>query len=501
MAKFDPDGNLIYSTLLGGDRITRALGIAVDDSGAAYVTGYTQSINFPIQNPIQGTLGNPESEPGDLGIGDAFLAKLSPDGSSLVYSTYLGGSGDEIGTGVAVDRAGDAFITGVTGSPDFPTANPLEAHVHLNELGTQPSLDAFVAKVNPSGTALVYSTYLGGSGDDAASAIALDAAGDAYVTGSTVGTGFPIANSGNLGGNFIQIGNAFVSELSPDGSKLLFSTNFGGGLEDNDSDLWREPGAIALDPAGDIYVAGSTKSPYFPTTANAFQAGPIQGGEAGFLVKFSPTDQLVYATYLMGDTYDLGTAVYGLAVDDIGDAYVVGDTSSLVFPTKDAIQPAHGDDQGYFDGFLTEFDPTGSALVASTYLGGGSQGDWAGDDYALGVALAAGGQVYVVGGTRSDDFPTTPGAFQTMQGGAPPSRATTPSWCRSPAPCRRSIWARLSSPCRPSKGSRSRFSCRPSPTLGRVPRRATSPRPSIGVTGRPRQGPSRPTPPRRDNSS
>ena len=199
VAKFDPDGNLIYSTLLGGDRLTEALGIAVDDSGAAYVTGYTQSINFPVKNPIQGTLGNPEGAPGNFGLGDAFLTKLSPDGSSLVFSTYLGGSGDEAGTGVAVDRAGDAYITGVTVSPDFPTANPLQPHLRINTFG-QPTFDAFVARVDPSGTALIYSTYLGGSGDDKASGIAVDAAGDAYMTGLTGGpsTGFPAANTGNL---------------------------------------------------------------------------------------------------------------------------------------------------------------------------------------------------------------------------------------------------------------------------------------------------------------
>jgi hypothetical protein len=419
VAKFDPDGNLVYSTLLGGDRITEALGISVDASGDAYVTGRTESINFPVLNPIQGALGNPEGQPGNLGSGDAFLTKLSADGSSLVYSTYLGGSADDLGAGVAVDTSGNAYVTGTTGSQDFPTANPLQPQLRLNALN-QPSFDVFVAKVSPSGAVLVYSTYLGGSGDDAASGIAVDASGDAYVTGAgSYLLGFPGANNGNLPTRFTA-GSAFVSELNPDGSKLLFSTTFGGGVENSDHYLYRLPGAIALDAAGDIYLAGSTMTNFFPTTANAFQPGPGQGTGSGFVVKLSASDQLVYSTYLRGSNkfdQEFGTNVYGLAVDANGDAYVVGDTLSRDFPTKDAVQPVHGDDQDQRDGFLTELDPTGSALVTSTYLGGGALDDWSGDDFALGVALDARGHVYVAGGTRAPDFPTTPGAFQRTIGG------------------------------------------------------------------------------------
>ncbi len=161
------DPVLVYSTYLGGSGDDQGNGIAVDSSGSAYVTGQTVSTNFPTSSPLQAVFG---------GGPDAFVAKLNPTGSALVYSTYLGGSGEDFGYGIAVDSAGNAYVTGFTSSTDFPTANPLQA---VND----GDGNAFVAKLNPGGSALVYSTYLGGSGGETGIGIAVDSAGNAYVTG------------------------------------------------------------------------------------------------------------------------------------------------------------------------------------------------------------------------------------------------------------------------------------------------------------------------------
>src|ERR1022692_2585480 len=181
VAKLNPTGSaLVYSTYLGGSEWDRGNGIAVDGSGNAYVTGFTASTDFPAMNPIQPVNGG-----GD----DAFVAKLNPTGSALVYSTYLGGSGNDTGSGIAVDNSGNAYVAGYTSSTNFPTMSPLQL-----AYGGGDS-DAFVAKLNPTGSALVYSTYLGGSGEDQGGGIAVDNLGNAYVTGGTGSTDFPTMNA------------------------------------------------------------------------------------------------------------------------------------------------------------------------------------------------------------------------------------------------------------------------------------------------------------------
>src|SRR6202521_1982121 len=207
---------LIYSTYLGGNLNDTGFGIAVDGVGNAYVTGITYSSNFPTMDPLQ---------PANDGGGDAFVSKIAPSGSALVYSTYIGGSGYDLGYGIAVDSAGNAYVTGVTGSTNFPTMNPLQpAFGGGND-------DAFVAKLNPSGSALVYSTYLGGSGDDFAGGIAVDSAGNAYLEGRTTSTNFPTMNplqATNGGG-----ADAFVVKLNSAGSALVYSTYLGGSGAEN----------------------------------------------------------------------------------------------------------------------------------------------------------------------------------------------------------------------------------------------------------------------------
>jgi Beta-propeller repeat len=263
---------LIYSTFLGGSEEDDGFGIAVDNSGNAYVTGGTNSTDFPTMNPLQPAGGG------------AFVAKINPSGSALVYSTYLGGSGGDTGFGIAVDSAGNAYVTGYTGSTDFPTMNALQPTY-------AGSHDAFVAKINAVGSALVYSTYLGGSGQEIGFGIIVDSAGNAYVTGDTYSTDFPTMNPlqpANGGGS-----DAFVAKLNAVGSALVYSTYLGGSANEGSS-------GIAVDDAGNAYVTGGTNSTDFPTTPGAFQTT----GPGGFVTKINSTGSaLVYSTYLDGSTY------------------------------------------------------------------------------------------------------------------------------------------------------------------------------------------------------
>src|SRR5208337_4190756 len=368
VVKLNPAGNaLVYSTYLGG--VTSGNGIAVDAAGNAYVTGATASTGFPTVNPLQPSFG---------GVVDAFVAKLNPTGSALVYSTYLGGSGIDGGSGIAVDSAGNAYVTGTTLSTDFPTANPLQA-TNKAAKGT-----AFVAVLNPAGSALVYSTYLGGSVQDGGSGIAADSAGNAYVTGTTLSTDFPTANPLQAT-NKAAKGTAFVAKLNPAGSALVYSTYLGGSVQDGGS-------GIAADGAGNAYVTGTTDSTDFPT-ANPLQANCdscTAAFGAPFVAVLNPTGSaFVYSTYLGGG----GGAGNGIAVDGVGNAYVTGNTGAD-FPIVNPLLPNQG------GAFVAELNSAGSALVYSTYLGG------TGGDYGYGIAVDAAGNAYVTGETESTDFPT-----------------------------------------------------------------------------------------------
>jgi hypothetical protein len=327
---------LVYSTFLGGSGHDGGSGIAVDAAGNTYVTGRTDSPNFPTQNPLQPTFGG--------GFSDAFVAKLNPAGSALVYSTFLGGSNDagfeERGEGIAVDPAGNAYVMGRTDSADFPTQNPL-----------QPTFgggfsDAFVAKLNPAGSALVYSTYLGGSEGEFGHGIAVDPAGNAYVTGETFSGDFPTSKISHQ--QFGRGRDAFVLKLNATGSELLYSVFLGG----SNSSAGR---SIAVDSAGNTYLTGLTHAPDFPTV-NALQ--PAKGGDNcdfgppcpdAFVAKLNAAGSaLVYSTYLGGNSLDYG---FGIAVDSAGNAYVRGWTESPDFPTQNPLQPAYG---GNLDAFVAK---------------------------------------------------------------------------------------------------------------------------------------------------
>jgi len=372
------DPVLVYSTYLGGSSDEYGNGIAVDGEGSAYVTGETYSSDFPTATPFDGSFNG--------GYEDAFVTKLSPSGTSLVYSTYLGGSIDDIGLGIAVDGAGSAYVTGLTNSSNFPTATPFDGSLN----GTQ---DAFLTKLSPAGNSLVYSTYLGGDGTDYGNGIAVDGVGSAYVTGLTNSSDFPTATP--FDGSFNGVRDAFVTKLSQAGNSLVYSSYVGGSDQDESYD-------IAVDGAGSAYVTGLTYSADYPT-ATPFD-GSYGGSQDAFLTKLSPAgNSLVYSTYLGGSGGDIGL---GIAVDGAGSAYVTGYTYSSDFPTA---SPFDGSSNGSNDAFVTKLSPVGTSLVYSTYLGGNS------GDGGCGIAVDGSGAVYVVGSSSSSDFPTQ-NSYQTYKG-------------------------------------------------------------------------------------
>ena len=385
VSKLNASGTgLVYSTYLGGAFNDIGYGIAVDGSGDAYVTGTTSSTDFPT------TVGAKQTASG--GNSDAFVTKLNPTGTALAYSTYLGGTGGETGYGIAVDTAGSAYVTGFTGSTDFPTT------VGAKQTTSGGGFDAFVSKLNASGSALTYSTYLGGGSNDTAWGIALDSAGTAYVSGDTNATDFPTtvgAYQTTRAGN----DDAFVSKLNATGTALAYSTYLGGTGGDDQA-------KIAVDGSGSAYVTGITVSTDFPTSAGAFQTAGDATGNA-FVSKLNAGGTaLAYSTYLGGAGVDQGN---GIAVDGSGNAYVTGFTNSNGFPTTpDAHQSARA---GSNDAFETKLNASGTALAYSTFIGGAAA------DAGAGIAIDSAGSAYVVGTTSSTDFPATAGAAQTANAG------------------------------------------------------------------------------------
>jgi len=388
VAGYDPrkplviDPVLSYSTYFGGSGGDEGFFIAVDDSGYAYVTGLTGSADFPTENSPQAAHSG--------GAEDAFVIKLNPGGSELIYSTYLGGSGHEIGFSIAVDAEGRAYMTGQTTSTDFPTVRPFQPVNAGNS-------EAFVAKLNPEGSELEYSTYLGGSGPDFGRAIAVDALNYAYVTGYAGSIDFPTANpfQPTHGGGTSDI---FVTKLNPEGSALVYSTYLGG----RNTDYGR---GIAVDASGHAYVTGRTSSVNFPT-ASPFQAAYGGGLQDAFVTKLNPEGSaLVYSSYLGGRSVDYG---FDLAVDASGHAYVTGHTSSPNFSLVNPFQASYGG--GKFDSYVTVVSAEGAALAFSTYLGGRGQ------DEGLDIAVDPSGNAYVTGFTSSIDFPTV-NPLQAAYGG------------------------------------------------------------------------------------
>ena len=444
VAKFSPAGKLLYLTYLGGSRDDGIAAIAVDAAGNAYVTGGTNSPDFPVVHPFQQTFGGLNG--GNQFAGDAFVAKLSPNGSQLLFSTYLGGVLDDIGLGIALDGAGNIYVCGATASANFPVVNPIQPkfggaggepirHVYDTVPEWEPG-DAFVAKFDPTGAHLLFSTYLGGTLDEAALSLAVDSASNVYVAGCTISPNFPTTSGAlqtTFGGAEIQnaffsLGDGFVTKINPTTGTLIYSTYFGGSGDDCITN-------IALDSAGSVYMTGSTSTLNLPISSGALQrnyAGYVTlpfliaqlFGDA-FVGKLDPTGaKIQYLTYLGGSQNDGGMAI---SVDGAGNAYVLGFTDSSNFPTAGTpLQSKFAGDGGlglylfYGDAFLAVVNPTGTALSYSTYFGGNL------DERPFGMALDGNGNVYLVGNTVSTNLPITAGAFQTAYGGFKGHASGTP---------------------------------------------------------------------------
>jgi hypothetical protein len=379
---------LIYSTYLGGTGSDSNFGMALDGAGSVYVAGETESTDFPITPGALQPQYNGGNCSGYAGCGDVTVSKLDPTGSKLVYSTYLGGSDNESPQNITVDAAGEALVAGWTFSSDFPTT-PGVFQPHL--AGPE---NAFLSKLNATGTALVYSSFLGGSAYDGAYGIQVDAAGRAYVSGVTSSTDFPITDSAyqtHLAGE----DDIFVSLINPSGTKLLYSTYLGGSANDITY-------ASALDSSGNLYIPGFTTSPDFPVTPGAYQT-TFAGVTDAFVFKLNPfrsgRASLVYST-LLGTSSD--DEAYALGVDKAGNAYISGITSSPEFPIVNPIQALN---KAHSTGFVAELNPTGSSLIFSTYIGGSNSDS--GD-----IAVDSSGNIFLTGAATSTDFPVTPRAFQ-----------------------------------------------------------------------------------------
>jgi hypothetical protein len=373
----------LYSTFLGGSGDDHGYVIAVDGAGNAYVTGYTYSTTFP------GVSGS-SIQPANSGRSEVFVTKINPGGTAIVYSTFLGGSGDDFLHAIAVDGAGNAYITGSTTSTTFPGVSGSSI-----QPANSGGYDAFLTKINPGGTAIVYSTFLGGSGFDSGNGIAVDSAGNAYLTGATSSTTFP-----GVSGSSIQPANAggdddaFVTKINPEGTAIVYSTFLGGSGYDVSV-------RIAIDGGGNAYVTGVTDS----TALTGVSGSSIQpangGGVDTFVTKINPAGTaIVYSTFLGGSGYD---SPWAIAVDAMGNAYVTGYTNSTNFPgvSGSSIQPANG---GGYDAFVTKINSGGTSIVYSTFLGG------SGDEEGRGIAVDGAGNAYITGGTDSTTWPGVSGS-------------------------------------------------------------------------------------------
>ncbi len=370
------DPSVLVSTYLGGSATDQANGIATNSTGI-YITGNTISANFPNTNAFHPDRNGTAQ--------DAFVTKLNSAGTAIVYSTYLGGTNTDSGQGIAVDELGAAYVVGSTSSANFP----LSVTVQVLYAGNS---DAFITKVSPAGDTLPYSTYLGGIGQDKGTGIAIDSKHKAYITGSTTGS-FPLASpmQATFGGG---TSDGFVAAIDDKGSTLLYSTYIGGVGNDFSN-------AIAADANGNVFITGSTTG-NFPAL-NAFQPGFGGGASDAFVAKLTAAGSLSYSTNLGGLGTDSGQ---GIAIDSNGSAYVTGSTSGS-FPQSGAIQTYGG---GTSDAFITQFAPNGG-LTFSTYLGG------AGADRGNGIAVDINGSIYLTGSTTSVNFPVV-NALQTSAAGA-----------------------------------------------------------------------------------
>jgi len=376
---------LLYSTFIGGIGHEIGRSIAVDGSGNAYITGSAEAGSYDI---------TPGAFQTDYGGGnrDAFVTKLNQSGTSLLYSTYIGGSASEYGRSVFVDNMGNAYITGETRSGNFPVT---EGAFQSEIIGLE---DVFVLKLNADGSGLMYSTYIGGEKVDVGRSIDVDASGNAYITGETYSTSYPISE-GAFQTAKTGLFDAFVTKLNATGTALLYSTYIGGIFDDYGR-------SVAVDSLGNAYITGETNSSDYPVTTGAFQTSRA-GLEDAFVTKLNALGtELVYSTFVGGGNTDSGRSI---SVDVEGCAYITGYTESNYYPvTPGAYQTSKAANE---DIIVTKLNATGTNLIYSTYLGG------SGDDSASSIAIDSDGNASITGVTRSTNYPITSDAFQTNFGG------------------------------------------------------------------------------------
>ncbi len=403
----------MFTTHFGGSVSTFGSGIAVDSAGNIYLCGGTTSPDFPV---TPGAIGQSSRQGDEMG---GFVAKLNASGNQLLYGTYLDGSRIDFATSIIVDTQGNAYVAGVTNSNNFP-ATPDSFQPSFRASGTSPGFDGFITKLNPQATRLVYSTFLGGSGNDIIWGLALDSDGSVYAAGNTSSTNFPVTAraargtySGGSGRNdwYYTAGDGFAAKLSADGSTLRYATYIGGRQDDAAM-------SIAIDPQGNAYVGGSTLSTDFPVTNGAWQtAYRGSGGENtnpsgdGFVTKINPDGTAFLYSTLAGGTRD--DRIWSLSVEpSTGAVWAAGHTLSRDFPvTADAAQKTYAGDRAgeavsLGDAFILRLNPAGSGATYATYHGG------AGNDVAVGLTIARDGSVVVAGVTSSANLPVTPGVYQ-----------------------------------------------------------------------------------------
>lgn len=466
------DPVLMYSTYLGGSGNDTTRGIAVDASGNSYVAGFTDSVDFPLT-----TMGSPVA-----GSPHIFVAKIDPTGSNLLYVDYIGGNNQDYGYALALDSSNHVYVTGSTASSDFPV-------VHAYQATYPGAFNAFLTKISTDGASLLYSTYLGGNGSDVPSGVALDGSGNVVIAGSTTSTNFPAVNayqataSPNQGGSYGQYG--FLTKFSADGSSLLYSTYFGGSsqvpLNCGGTPCWPQPlsvvSGVTMDSSGNAYAAGTTNTYDFPVTSGSYAAtnSTPMNATVGFVSKLNAAGVLQQSTYFY-ESSGLLTAINAIAVDASGSAYVTGTAlSDGTFPvTTTSICDPVAEGFACSFAFVTKFDPTLSTLAYSTFLGAnnyatpaaialdasnnayvaavtasgtlstinaietysssndillaevdatGSSQLWASylgasqDESPSGIALDGNGNLYLTGSTTSTDFPVMAGAFQPIAAG------------------------------------------------------------------------------------
>lgn len=373
---------LIYATYIGGSHYDEAHSIAVDASNNVYVSGFTYSSDFDI------TAGAFQSS--IAGDWDIFVSKLNADGTDLIYSTYIGGSGSDFAVSNAVDANNNLYITGYTTSTNYITT--AGAFQTINNGG----VDGFITKLNASGTALIYSTYIGGNNGDYSRAIAIDTSNNAYITGNTNSNNF-VTSNGAFQNGYNGLDDIFVCKLNESGNALIYSSYIGTFNNEYGS-------SIAIDNSGNAYITGWAHFGFI-TTPGAFQS-TIGGGSDAIVVKLNSLGTaLIYSTFIGGSGADAG---FDIALDSSNNAYITGDTESsnfIVSPT--AFQNNH--QGGYTDAFVTKINALGNAIIYSTYLGGN------GDDTAHSIAVDSNENTYITGRTESTNFDISIGAFQSTK--------------------------------------------------------------------------------------